>query len=58
MKKELLVKSAAVFAIFFVVLWIIAPRKKVTVVLPEGVSASQAAGILKDKGVIVSRFVF
>lgn len=58
MNKELWIKSAAIFAALFLILWIIAPRKEVTVVLPEGVSASQAAGILKDKGVIVSRFVF
>ncbi len=58
MNKQLLIKSGVIFATLFLILWVVAPRKEVVVVLPEGVSASQAATLLKDKGVIVSRLVF
>lgn len=34
------------------------PKEQVLVNLPEGVSAAQAAAILKDKGVIASKLVF
>jgi len=47
-----------IFTVLFLILWAVAPRKEVVVILPEGVSASQAATLLKDKGVIVSRFIF
>lgn len=58
MNKDLLFKAGVIFSVLFLILWVMAPRKPVVVVLPEGVSAAQAAGLLKGKGVIVSRFVF